>query len=252
VRSHENWCNAFVSQQRARGTISFRKNPGCWLLVWGWFLLMGIVFILGLFNELAHGRTSTGQAFGVVCLILLILTTLLVPLRIGGLTFNHFLAQSVAIPLIRSDSEGICLECNGLLSQGPNGLWNCQDCRTPHFLPIPFEQAEPSDLLERLSQSKQLGHLAASRACKAHYVSANATATTHKRISRGLFIATPILAFGLVGTGTASTAEGIGITLFGAGLLGGISALMGRKTKNRATHDATFSKTTVSGVKRLT
>jgi len=203
-------------------------------------------------RDLSNGQASFGQAFGPSVLVLLILSVFLLPVAIAAQTRNRFMAQSIALPLTSSDSKALCMECDGPLTQSQTGLWNCQHCKTPHFIPLAFDQAEATDLLKRLAQSKELGHLAASRACKAHDVSVTAGAKTYKYISRSLLIATPILALALVGSGTATTGESLGLTIFAAGFLGGFSGILGRMKKTQAVHDATFSKVTVGHLQRLT
>jgi hypothetical protein len=251
VRSHESWSNEIVTHQRTKRSISFRKNPGCWLLIWGWPLLMLILFTLGMLTEVAQGRASFGQAMGPLVLVFLLLTVVLLPVRTGGKAFDQFLAEAVALPLTRSDSKAVCLECEGALIERSMGLWNCQSCKTPHLLPIAFARAKPGDLINRLAQSKQLGHLAAIRATKAHELGTAVTANTYKFFSRVLLVGTPVLALVLRGIGAVNTEGAIGISVFGVGILGGISWGMGRHKRDRSIHEATFSKATVAGLERL-
>jgi hypothetical protein len=165
IEDHEHWANLFILHRRAKHRIRLRKAPGCWLLIWGWPLLIGLGVAFGAVQEALSGRP--GALMGPVIM------GAVVAMIWWGLELNarRKIAARASLPvldLLATVDTGSCLSCDAEMPDSGPGMLNCEACGASHVVQLPIGEMSKSMRFGRLAEAKRLGHEAAAQAETVH------------------------------------------------------------------------------------
>jgi hypothetical protein len=165
IEDHEHWANLFILHRRMRQRIRLRESPGCWLLIWGWPLLIGLSAAFISVQEALSGRPGAllgpliaGTVIAMIWWFLEVNARVKVAAR----------ASLPVLDLLATADTSACVACEaGMPVSGP-GVLKCEACGASHVVQLAIGEMSKSMCFGRLAEAKRLGHEAAAQAETVH------------------------------------------------------------------------------------